>query len=157
MLNFGASKPRVRGGARAPGAPPWIRTWPMVAIFFTGQNEVLTKVIFSQACVILSTGGSGPRGVSSREVLQFFEGSPIFFGGGLQFFRGRGSPIFWGSPIFFGGVSTGIRSTFGWYASYWNAFLLRLIFTELGGHGPLPPRYSPPSPNTWDVGEYGIR
>ena len=27
MLNFGASKPRVRGGARAPGAPPWIRTW----------------------------------------------------------------------------------------------------------------------------------
>ena len=26
MLNFGASKPRVRGGARAPGAPPWIRT-----------------------------------------------------------------------------------------------------------------------------------
>ena len=29
MLNFGASKPRVRGGARAPGAPPWIRTWVM--------------------------------------------------------------------------------------------------------------------------------
>ena len=27
MLNFGASKPRVRGGGRAPGAPPWIRTW----------------------------------------------------------------------------------------------------------------------------------
>ena len=27
MLNFGASKPRVRGGARAPGAPPWIRGW----------------------------------------------------------------------------------------------------------------------------------
>ena len=27
MLNFGASKPRVKGGARAPGAPPWIRTW----------------------------------------------------------------------------------------------------------------------------------
>ena len=26
MLNFGASKPRVRGGARAPGPPPWIRT-----------------------------------------------------------------------------------------------------------------------------------
>ena len=22
MLNFGASKPRVKGGARAPGAPP---------------------------------------------------------------------------------------------------------------------------------------
>ena len=28
MLNFGASKPRVKGGAWAPGAPPWIRTWP---------------------------------------------------------------------------------------------------------------------------------
>ena len=27
MLNFGASKPRVKGGARAPRAPPpWIRT-----------------------------------------------------------------------------------------------------------------------------------
>ena len=26
MLNFGASKPRVKGGARAPGAPPRIRT-----------------------------------------------------------------------------------------------------------------------------------
>ena len=24
-LNFGASKPGVRGGARAPRAPPWIR------------------------------------------------------------------------------------------------------------------------------------
>ena len=25
MLNFGASKSRVKGGTRAPGAPPWIR------------------------------------------------------------------------------------------------------------------------------------
>ena len=26
MLNFGASKPRVRGGL-GPRGPPWIRTW----------------------------------------------------------------------------------------------------------------------------------
>ena len=30
MLNFGASKPRVKGGARTPGAPPWIRTWYII-------------------------------------------------------------------------------------------------------------------------------
>ena len=29
MLNFGASKPRVKGGARAPGPPPWIRACSM--------------------------------------------------------------------------------------------------------------------------------
>ena len=29
MLNFGASKPRVKGGPGPgpPGPPPWIRTW----------------------------------------------------------------------------------------------------------------------------------
>ena len=48
--------------------------------------------------------------------LQFFGG-----GGGLHFFRG-GSPNFWGVSNF-SGVSTGIRSTFGRYASYWNALL----------------------------------
>ena len=40
MLNFGASKPRVKGGARAPGAPPWIRTcWCMLqnCTFFKSQ------------------------------------------------------------------------------------------------------------------------
>ena len=40
--------------------------------------------------------------------------------GGLQFFGG--SPIFWGVLQFFG-----IWSTFGRYASYWNAFLLHIL------------------------------
>ena len=67
--------------------------------------------------------GPGPGGC-----LQFFGGrvSPIlggvsnFSGGcGLQIFGGGGLQFFWGrSPNF------GIRSTFGRYASYWNAFLL---------------------------------
>ena len=77
--------------------------------FITGRNEVLAKVIFSEACVILSTGGggSGPGGgegggLVPRGVSKFSGGSPIFRGGG---------------------VATGIRSTFGRYASYWNAFL----------------------------------
>ena len=34
MLNFGASKPRVGGGARAPGAPPWIRTWQLCGLLY---------------------------------------------------------------------------------------------------------------------------
>ena len=82
---------------------------------------------------------SGPGG---DWCLQFFRGSPIFWGvsnfsGGLQFFGGgvspifvgvsnflRGSPIFQGGCLqFFGGRVSGIRSMFGRYASYWNAFL----------------------------------
>ena len=37
-------------------------------------------------------------------------------------------------PNFRGGVSTGIRSTFGRYTSYWNAFLL-LIDTATNASG----------------------
>ena len=74
---------------------------------FTGRNEVLAKVIFSQAGGGISSGGVGGY---------FFRGG-IFWGG--YFFRG-------GPPNFGGGFSTGIRSTFGRYASYWNAFLFFL-------------------------------
>ena len=68
----------------------------------TGRNEVLAKVIFSQACVILFTGGVSSRGGVSKflgwGVLQIFRGSPIFFWGGrvgdvVSNFSG-GSPIF---------------------------------------------------------------
>ena len=49
-------------------------------VLITGRNEVLAKVIFSQACVILFTGGvSGPGGVPP-----IFRGSPIFRGGGVS-------------------------------------------------------------------------
>ena len=94
-------------------------------LIFTGRNEVLAKAIFSEACVILSTGGGG--GVSAPNfrggcLLQIFGGgvsAANFHGGGclLQIFGGGLVPG-GGSPIF------GIRSTFGRYASYWNAFLL---------------------------------
>ena len=84
--------------------------------FFTGRNEVLAKVIFSEACVILSTGGGG--------VCSKFSGGCLLqiFGGGVcsKFSGGVSAPNFPGggvSPIF------GIQSTFGRYASYWNAFL----------------------------------
>ena len=65
--------------------------------FITSRNEVLAKVIFSQVSVIYSVhgGGSGPGG-----------GFLQIFGGGGRFLQ-----IFWGG------------STFGRYASYWNAFL----------------------------------
>ena len=159
---------------------------------FTGRNEVLAKVIFSQACVCplgvgacskFSGGVPAPnfrggvpapnfRGVPAPNfrggggLLQIFGGvpapnfggvpAPNFRGGACSKFSGgvpapnfggvpapnfRGgvpAPNFWGgacskfsgggacskfsggSPIF------GIRSTFGRYASYWNAFLLSL-------------------------------
>ena len=61
----------------------------------TGRNEVLAKVIFSQASVILLTGGG-------------------LVPGGLQFFRGGGLQFSGGSPIF-RGVSNfpvgGLRNT----------------------------------------------
>ena len=105
-----------------------------------------------------SVPGDGGWGVGIPACLagQSWGVSPIF-GGCLQFFGGRGSPILWGGgwgvkgdpPFFkkiFGrgeifndfcflwgyltpppGPDTGIRSMFGRYASYWNAFLF-LIF-----------------------------
>ena len=110
---------------------------------FTGRNEVLAKVIFSEACVILSSRGGGgglvPGGPPNfRGVLQIFLGGPpIFRGGFLQFFGGEGGSsnfsggflqIFGGVSNFSGGgVSTGIQSPFGWYASYWNACVLFTI------------------------------
>ena len=64
----------------------------------TGRNEVLAKVIFSQACVILSTGGGGylpgPGGWSE-----------IFGAGCLKFSGGGGvSEIFGGGCLTFGGA-----------------------------------------------------
>ena len=79
MLNFGASKPRVRGGARAPGAPPLDPRLNLKAKFegqkcsfhgvldisilifsiFTGRNKVVAKVMFLLVSVILLTGGGG--------------------------------------------------------------------------------------------------
>ena len=96
-------------------------------ILVTSRNEVLAKVIFSEACVILSTGGWG--GVCSKflgGLLQIFGGGVCSkFSGGVSApnFQGGSAPNFrGGSPIF------GIRSTFGRYASYWNAFLFKLNF-----------------------------
>ena len=70
------------------------------------------------------------RGVSNFSGMggssKFSEGSPIFRGRGSSKFLGVGR---WGSSKFWRGwgVSTGIRSTFGRYASYWNAFLFTLL------------------------------
>ena len=119
----------------------YILTWPAVNIrwclfadcyffcdkfscrIFTGRNEVLAKVMFLQAFVILSTGGclvqggclvlggSGPGGVWSRGgCLQFggfsnfSGGSPIFRGVSNFFWGGAVSRFSRGSPIFRGGL-----------------------------------------------------
>ena len=82
-------------------------------IFLPAENEVLAKVIFSEACVILSTGGGGGW------LLQIFRGGwllQIFRGGVCSKFLGGGvfAPNFWGVSVpnlggcllqIFGGVS----------------------------------------------------
>ena len=79
--------------------------------------------------------------------LQFLGGSPIFWGSpifGGRVKGGKGDPqFFWGGNFFVisalwgytlppPGPDTGIRSTFGRYASYWNAFLYN--HNSLGNH-----------------------
>ena len=46
MLNFGASKPRVKGGARAPGAPPWIRTCKPCIEIYKGYQKMFWTTQF---------------------------------------------------------------------------------------------------------------
>ena len=81
--------------------------WNAFLLIFTGQNEVLAKVIFSQACVILSMGQClGRFSNFLGGVLQFLRGFSNFSGGCSPIFRGRG----WFSNLgghlqFFGGVS----------------------------------------------------
>ena len=95
---------------------------------FTGRNEVLAKVMFLQASVILSTEGGV---VWSGGVLQFFfegwslnfRGVSKFSGGCSSNFSGGGPPIFWGSQ-------TGYGHRSAVYASYWNAFLFTTIFFQ---------------------------
>ena len=62
--------------------------------------------------------------------LQIFGGVPPNFRGVPPNFRGGFLQIFWGVPPNFQGGSPifGIRSTFGRYASYWNALLLICLY-----------------------------
>ena len=119
--------------------------WKQFSCLITGRNEVLAKVIFSQACVKNSVHRGGVSSLVGGGV------SSKFLGGGLRgevkgwwWLRGevKGGPhfffFFWNFLIsaFFGdtpppGPDTGIRSTFGRYASYWNAFLFS-CFLALG-------------------------
>ena len=102
-------------------SPP---SFKAATVFITGRNEVLAKVIFSQACVKISVHRGG---------CLFLGGYLQIFGGGVPFlcvgvaskFSGGYLQIFGGvPPNFQGGVSSpGIRSMFGRYVSYWNAFL----------------------------------
>ena len=96
-----------------------------------GQGNIFTPVCHSVH------GGGVWVSQHALQVSPGGVGSPIFRGwvvsnfsgvGGLQFFRG-------------GLQDTGIRSTFGRYASYWNAFLcISLIKTfdnfKIQGYGP---------------------
>ena len=129
----------------------------MVIQFITGRNEVLAKVIFLHLSVILFTGGGGwvsaPNFRGGGVCSKFSGGSAPNFRGGVcsKFsggvsapnFRGVSAPNFGGvsAPNFWGGVCGpglvpkggvppifGIRSPFGRYLSYWNAFLFVMVF-----------------------------
>ena len=93
----------------------------------TGRNEVLAKVMFLHVSVILLTGGEGSSKFSGAG--GYFGG--VFLGGFLQIFGGG---YFLGGflQIFGGGwFSPRIRSTFGRYASYWNAFLFQKLYCTI--------------------------
>ena len=87
-------------------------------IIITGRNEVLAKVIFSQASVIHSVHGGG---VWSRGGAPNFQGGflqicggvpPNFRGGFLQIFKGGGVP-----PNFFGGF---LQILGGFFQNFWG-------------------------------------
>ena len=95
-----------------------IVTWHIsyLQIIITGRNEVLAKVMFLHLSVILLTGGeyltrNPPR---TREVPPRDQTHP---------------PQTRQEPPPPGTADSGIRSTFGRYASYWNAFLSTVTFT----------------------------
>ena len=158
MLNFGASKPRVRGGP-APGAPPGsapVQT-DMTEIIINYHTRMVNinfvlhctniyyrpqqswgKVIFSQASSILSTWGEGcvvsqhalqvvsehawQQGVLSQHALQVVSQHALQQGGTWS-----GGPLQGGLlPGGTGGDPPPDGHCCGRYASYWNAFLLKL-------------------------------
>ena len=95
-----------------------------------GQGNIFTPV-----CHSVHRGGGACSKFLGGCLLQIFGGGACSkFSGGcllqisggwgclLQIFGGVPAPNFWGGPPIFG-----IRSPFGRYASYWNAFLLMLI------------------------------
>ena len=47
MLNFGASKPRVKGGSRAPGAPPG--SAPEISLEFDDEGPWMWQEIFGRS------------------------------------------------------------------------------------------------------------
>ena len=108
------------------------------ADIITGRNEVVAKVIFLQVSVCPQGGVLSPGGVVCGGVVggcgvsdpQFFLIYFFFFFDFFDFFLG----FFLDFDFdFFGDPSppeadSGIRSTSCRYPSYWNAFLLVLLF-----------------------------
>ena len=131
-----------------------------ISLFNYRPQRSWAKVIFSEACVKNSVHrggcsrfcsnfwGGAPDfalilGGCSRFCSNFsgggsskFSGGGVFFGGvppnfqGGVFFGGGSSKFSGGGYFGGGGFSTGIRSTFGRYASYWNAFLFAFVLVH---------------------------
>ena len=94
---------------------------------FTGRNEVLAKVIFLHLFVILFTGGGGsgkenPPGLGEHPPGMENPPRPDTSSPRRQTPPWR-PPQAWRPPR---EADSGIRSTIGRYASYWNAFLFFL-------------------------------
>ena len=103
-----------------------IYTTPSSLCIITGRNEVVAKVIFLHLSVILFTGGEHvwgrpPRSRSPLGQTPLGQTPPW-----VRHPPGQIPPQVRHTPR---GADSGIQSTSGRYASYWNAFLLRILFT----------------------------
>ena len=111
--------------------------WKLWFHLITGRNEVVAKVIFLHLSVILFTGGRGSASVHagipppeqtpplSRHPLGTRPPKEQTHPPGTRPTRNRHPPPR-ADPLPFPGADSSIRSTSGWYASYWNAFLFYL-------------------------------
>ena len=74
MLNFGASKPRVRGGARAPGAPPLdphLKLLSVSLIMLPQKRDNFNNVIILNTTVLIASSEVPATFAQCHSDLQF--------------------------------------------------------------------------------------
>ena len=129
------------GGTHPTGMHSCFRFIFQIYCLITGRNEVLAKVIFSQACVCPQGGCLVPGGCLFWGGSSKCFGGGVFLGGFLQIFRGG---------VFFGGGSSnflGGSSKFSGVGS--SKFFLGGVFLWGGGS---PPEYGQRSAGTHPTG-----
>ena len=132
----------------------------MIVLLITGRNKVLAKVMFLHMCVILFMGGLPDQAPPQDQA--HTPGTRQELPGTRQYpwtrevpprtshctppdqthpwdqthTPGTRHPLEPDTPLPPRTADSGIRSTFGQYASYWNAFLFQLVNPLCVGTGP---------------------